>query len=339
MMILNNSQDVQTPVPFQQNITIDPANYTEYESPDLGNIRFYLYLEGGVFQNPINSWLEPVSGYPANVVTGATFWLKLPVSIPADSTLAIYMVFLPTTIDFDGIIAGEAPQSNSPVCSCDNGGNVFLYYNSGNSNSDLSLVNPGSDFVSSMMNPYGVISPILDLEGPGNVTTSSEVVAWIDSPFTGTNITVEGWVNTPLGGNGFFALEGQGDNYSTGNYLLGTNNSKVAMFWINDSALVQENQAPINISSGWLWDEASIDLNAQTIAVYSSDPFSNASVIIPISTISYGNQVQPLEIQYVGIAVFSGSNLAAAFYGLRVRASPPNGMFPSLESVSNVTQT
>ena len=74
-------------------------------------------------------------------VTQATFWVKLPAGISANSNAIVNMTFLPTNTEYDGIYAGEAPQlsCNNPsntVSGCasgqygkyDNGANVFALY-------------------------------------------------------------------------------------------------------------------------------------------------------------------------------------------------------------------
>ncbi|MHB2037267.1 MAG: archaellin/type IV pilin N-terminal domain-containing protein, partial [Nitrososphaerales archaeon] len=127
-MTITNSQNSPTPAPFQQELTINPSLYTSLESSDLGNIRFYSTLSGGAFSGPIDSWLESTSSSPANTASSATFWIDLTTGIAASSSAAVYMVFETTTPEFDGNVAGEAPQLSASYGLYDNGANVFNQY-------------------------------------------------------------------------------------------------------------------------------------------------------------------------------------------------------------------
>ena len=191
------------------------------EATDLGNIRFYLTLSGGLFSNPVDSWLESVSSAPANQATSATFWLNIASGIPASSAITVYMDFQSTSIDFDGVIAGEAPRVLSPTYGqFDNGAQVSLYYNNGGTVSNLNVANGGTVSVSSQPNPYGATTSVVSLTGPGSTTTSSETVAWINTPLIGDNFIAEGWVNIATNLNGLFAVRGSSSS-STTNYMIG----------------------------------------------------------------------------------------------------------------------
>ena len=155
VVTFSNTQTSATASPFQQMLTINPSLYTSLESTDLGNIRFFQTLSGGIFSGPVDSWLESIASTPANTATSATFWLSLPNGIPASSQLSIYMDFSATT-EFDGIIAGEAPQLSSTYGQYDNGANIFLYYNNGGSTANLNVENGGSLTVATETNPYGL---------------------------------------------------------------------------------------------------------------------------------------------------------------------------------------
>ena len=71
---LHNSQPQATPAPFQQMITVNALNYSNYEATNLGNIRFYLG------QQELYSWCESNCSSSSS---SATFWIKLPNGIPA----------------------------------------------------------------------------------------------------------------------------------------------------------------------------------------------------------------------------------------------------------------
>ena len=126
---ITNNQSTATPNPFQQMITWDPATYSTYEATNLGNVRF---CADTVCASPLNAWLESCSSTcssSGSSSTSATAWVKLTSAIGASGgTLTIYMVFGPTTTNFDGVYWGESPSASSIYAQYDNGANVFQFY-------------------------------------------------------------------------------------------------------------------------------------------------------------------------------------------------------------------
>jgi len=130
---LTNSQSTSTSVPFQQRITFNPSTYSSNEASDLGNIRF---CSDSACATQLNAWLESCSPTCGTSATSATAWVKLDSSIPSNGgTLTIYMNFLSTSTDFDGLYWGEAPTLSATYGQHDNGAMVFpiLYQNFGGS--------------------------------------------------------------------------------------------------------------------------------------------------------------------------------------------------------------
>ena len=73
--------------------------------------------------------------YPSctTAATSATVWVKLTSSISASGgTLIIYMVFQPTSTNFDDNYWGEAPSLSATYGQYDNGASVFAAYFNGN---------------------------------------------------------------------------------------------------------------------------------------------------------------------------------------------------------------
>jgi hypothetical protein len=116
---ITNSQTVATPAPFQQMIQFSPSSYTQYENSNLGNIRFF---KGST---ELYSWCE--SGC-SSTASQATFWVKLPNGVPASNTITVNMTFEPTSTNYDGVYAGEAPQLSSTYGQYDDGASVFNFY-------------------------------------------------------------------------------------------------------------------------------------------------------------------------------------------------------------------
>ncbi|HUY70321.1 MAG TPA: hypothetical protein VMV00_01995 [Candidatus Baltobacteraceae bacterium] len=108
------AQQGQIPISFQ------PITYNAYEKSDLGNIRFYSGAK------ELNSWCE--YNCTSSSAINTLFWIKLPQGLPANTNTVISMYFLPKTVEYDGIFAGEAPQLSQSYAQYDNGGNVFSGY-------------------------------------------------------------------------------------------------------------------------------------------------------------------------------------------------------------------
>lgn len=118
---VTNSQQVSTPSPFQQMITVNSAAYGTYEASNLQNIEFFDSLG-----NIIPSWLE--SGN-SNKATSTVYWLNLEGGIPAESNLTIYMGFaIISTNLLSAQTTGEAPQLSQVYGEYDNGAKVFPFY-------------------------------------------------------------------------------------------------------------------------------------------------------------------------------------------------------------------
>jgi hypothetical protein len=102
-------------------LVVNSLAYASFEAANLQNVEFF-YGDGTV----IPSWLE--SGN-SNSATNTIYWLKLGSSIPAGSSVTVYMGFAaPTTNKFDAKNVGEAPQLSAQYGQYDNGRNVFLFY-------------------------------------------------------------------------------------------------------------------------------------------------------------------------------------------------------------------
>ena len=71
------------------------------------------------------SWCE--SGCTSGS-SSAVFWVSVPTGINASSSVVVNMTFEPTSTEYDGIYAGEAPQLSGTYGQYDNGANVFNFY-------------------------------------------------------------------------------------------------------------------------------------------------------------------------------------------------------------------
>ncbi len=124
---LTNNQPSATANTYQQLISFPPSAYSAYESPDLGNLRFYLGAAPGAANTVLNSWCQ--ANCTSSTSGNTIFWVDIPYSIAGGGgSNTINMEFLPTSVDYNGVEAGEAAQWGPAVH--DNGATVFsTYYN------------------------------------------------------------------------------------------------------------------------------------------------------------------------------------------------------------------
>jgi hypothetical protein len=154
---ITNSQTSATPTAFQQMVTWNPSTYSSYEASNLGNIRFC--AEAGCATN-LYAWLESCTSSCAPTATSATAWVQLSSVIAGSGgQLTIYMVFAPTSTNFDGNYWGEAPTLSGAYAQYDNGANVFTAYFDGNT--------PTSDFT---VGSGLAVSQAPSVAGPGATT-------------------------------------------------------------------------------------------------------------------------------------------------------------------------
>ncbi|EEZ92435.1 MAG: hypothetical protein BJBARM4_1010, partial [Candidatus Parvarchaeum acidiphilum ARMAN-4] len=114
---ISNSQTTATPSPFQQMINASSSVYGSYAASNFQNVEFF-YGNGTI----IPSWLENYT------TTHAIWWVKVG-SIPASSSITIYMGFASTTTNlFNNVSVGEAPQLSSTYGAYDDGANIFKFY-------------------------------------------------------------------------------------------------------------------------------------------------------------------------------------------------------------------
>jgi len=130
---ITNSQSSATPSPFQQMISITESNYANYIAYNGKIANFEFFTQSG---QVLPAWIE--NNYSGTLI----IWVKLPNSIPASSSLTIYLGFASKSTNLlsssgtSGI--GEAPQLSCPNpvntigCSTyaqyDDGASVFNVY-------------------------------------------------------------------------------------------------------------------------------------------------------------------------------------------------------------------
>jgi len=124
---LNNTQSSATPSNFQQMLNINFSAYSTYINSACSNIGFFSSTWVA-----LNAWLENASS-TCNTDKNDIVWVNMSsFTIPATSTITIYMGFYSTSTNNFGSVWGEAPQLSSTYAQYDNGANVFSLYFNGN---------------------------------------------------------------------------------------------------------------------------------------------------------------------------------------------------------------
>jgi hypothetical protein len=118
---LTNLQADPTPSPFQQLLNLDLSSVLS-SSSQLSNLEFCLDVN---CNTPLYAWTE---SYNSNLSI-VYIWVNLPTSIPANSSITIYM-FVRNSIQYP--YTGLRPDLTSTYGQYDNGKNIFLIYFNGN---------------------------------------------------------------------------------------------------------------------------------------------------------------------------------------------------------------
>ena len=297
---ISNSQSTATPNPFQQmiNVTSTSSGWTYINTNQTTafgeNVEFF-YANGTI----IPSWLEQYhSGY-------AIWWVKIG-SIPASSTLTIYMGFANKTTNlFNNKTTGEAPQLSSTYAEYDDGANVFNnYWNFKGTSLPTGWTQVGTGY--SINNGF-------EFQSPGTASDNNYIES--TSTFSQGIITEayvyptnSGWIGFSQfgtyssGGALFYYFPGQnGWTVYNGNELYYTGDDAENTYYI---------MSAITPGSGYAY----LAVNYQTLVSSSSGYIANSN----------GNL-------YVGDNGSVGDNGGTGImYWLRTRAYPPNGVMPSV---------
>jgi len=327
---------------YQQAITWDPILFSPYEAADLGNIRF---CADAACATPLNGWLESCSPTCAPSASSATAWVELTgVVVPASGVSTIYMGFMTTNTEFDANYWG---RSIDIAPGYDNGSNVFLYYNNGQSTANFTVANglAGALADTVQVNPLGVSTNVITVTGSGVVTNSQETVAWYNNAIGGDNLVMEGWINIGFNNNPvtynqncMFAYRGASASAATlTNYIDGIGWSGTFLGIAYEAAPPPAGGTNTYLGTGgggrqngWFWSYTTLSGTAMTASVWNQQPELGG---VQASTITVSNALISSANQYMGLAVWAGANAPAYFYQWRARTFPPAGV-PSTATVS-----
>jgi len=313
-----NSQNIDTPVPFQQMIQLNLSQYPQLQgiASDLSNIYFSSDQKG---QNKLYSWRET----PASLTSDVIWWVLLPNGIPANGTVIIYLQVSSSTA-LDGVYTGEAPQLSPNYGEYDNGANVFTnYWNFagtslpsgfvsanwvGQTNTGTVTVNNGLTYSAGSSYEQVIYYSASTFSAPivfetyaegtasnGLRSSASSGISSLDNSFNG-NV----WVVIDKGGGGWGYW--YGDTYTSVAYpTLSLNTFYV--FGVSSSGsggslyAYGSGQSPIN----------------PFVSTTQSAPFPSSFYLVPVYVDNGATQIT---------------------YWTRVRAYPPNGIMPALQATA-----
>jgi len=320
---ITNNQTSATPAPFQQQIVINPSNYSSYLASDLSNANFQ--DENG---NILNSWLE--SGN-SNTSTSAIYWVVLPNGIPASSSITIYYCIYPTNANmFNATNTGEAPQLSSTYAQYDNGANIFSYYQAfGGLNtlpggwSSYNYLFPQfySTYMEVFANAYDVYSGMYLNPLPSSLSSTSTIWEFYGNMYQSTP---PGYDPTYVG-----TATGTGGNYS--GYAFSEGNNPTNLIYLTNSGTL------FDVSTGY------DDTNNNKVYTMQMNSATSLQMFINYTQIYSTTSATAESPTYFGFYVTGNhtgySSTPISLYWLRTRALPPNGVMPSTSFGSLYTIT
>jgi len=313
---ITNSQSSPTPSPFQQLLNLNLSSILS-SSSQLLNLQFCLDVN---CNTPLYAWIE---SYNSNLST-VYIWVNLPTSIPANSSITIYM-FIRNSIQYP--YTGMSPTLTSTYAQYDNGENVFIdywnfagtsvpnginvYQSSGTVTFNNGVTINGGTSTSGGENGIATVnsySPPIIIEYYGTQSTSPSGDSWGWNMVGFSNYLASGDAFPSAGGaftllnfeygNNAEPRSSQGGSVTYGTLSTPSNNLFPASVWTH-----------IYTSSAYYTYQ-----NYQTSTGYITGASNTASL--------------PFEIM-VGNNEASYAPNGMTVYWLRVRAYPPNGVMPS----------
>jgi len=310
MLNITNSQSIPTQAGFQVMWQVPVSTLYTHTigcNSKLSNLRF---VYNGQF---VPAWLESINNGTA------TIWIKMPVSIPANSSITLNLYSNPT-LNFDGVYWGEAPQLSSAYGEYDNGASIFSFYD----NFAGTSLNT-SKWTTVSTPPSGTIT--VD-NGVSFINTGNNVYYVSSTSFTAPYvIDMGGILGTEADDGPWFDLESTTSIANTG-YLWATRgNSNVA----GDDQLYTDSNG--NYSA---FVTASGMSGTSNFAVYTLEDVGGSSGTID-TFVNYNSWLSGSSTSFTHSGYFSpfrhGNNItpASILYWARTRAYPPNGVMPTVE--------
>ena len=285
---ITNNQANPTPSTFQQLLNLNLSSILS-SSSQLLNLQFCLDIN---CNTPLYAWIE---SYNSNLST-VYIWIKLPTSIPANSSITIY-IFIRNSIQYP--YTGIAPYFTSTYAQYDNGENVFTFYDNfaGTTLKSVWVVPSGSNY---QVNNGFIAEPSSStaVYNPNVQETSSIIAEWAlnmsSTSYPGTNVYFQLNRYTPYSNMHMLGVSGSDALYN--------NNTQINVVSISSSG--------IQIFGIW---------NGGTTVTwyYEGNSYTNNSVTAETDYLALGWAYNAQSYNFPTI------------YWVRTRAYPPNGVMPT----------
>jgi hypothetical protein len=258
------------------------------------------------------------------------------------------MAFLPTSTEFDGIVAGEAPELSPTYGQYDNGANVFAQYGGGGSTGWSSFTFQSGTWTTSngyLQQTSASVSgganggPAALIESTQYSVTSSYVIEMAFS-YTGQSSPRVGIIadGTPVG------TAGSGSADTMGYRFIGqqTNNGAGFVSFLNDLKAWVSNGGYQGSTSTAYTMRVTDAAGTWSGNLYSGYSPTGTSVANLGNTLYTTSNNQGATSGYIGISAgfYTGSQVIGNPINVqwfRLRAYPPNGVMPSA-NVGSLTQ-
>ncbi len=303
---LYNNNSAATSAPFQQMLSVNSLEYSQYEANNLDNIEFF-YSNCTI----VPSWMQ---GSASNVLldnqnnatklytsTNTIYWLNISNGIGANGAVNLYMGFAPKSERLmNNVNVGEAPELSPSYGEYDDGSKIFNFYDNfaGNAISSAWTVPTGSLYQVDngfIAEPSG--GTTLAVHNANVEETNAIVSEW--------GINMSSLISTA---NGYLQL----NRYASGSnmHFLGTSGSDSLA---DNGAGIKTVSIPgVGVQVFGIWNDGT-----KVTWFYPGGEYTdNASAVVT---------------DYLSLIwAFNGqSNNAPIVYWVRTRYYPPNGAMPS----------
>ena len=324
---ITNSQNISTPNPYQQQITLNESNYKGIivYNGSFANFEF-VYANGTI----IPAWIE------SNVSGDLTIWLKLH-SINASSSIIIYLDIFSLNnnlLSNSGIIGiGEAPQLSKIYGEYDNGQDIFLYYQSWGhlsslpknwssvSGTSLTFASNYTEVISNSSS--GVWDGIYFNPIPSCLSSNTTVWDFYGNMYDNGLLNYNGF--TYIVGEYVGTSNGATDNWYGYSFSEGYGNPPYSMYlgYNGSQGYVSLGYDDSNFNKVYTMQISS----GKNIKMFLNYTQIYSATLSTIQNSKYFNfAVETVSIPYYGY--FQSSPIY--IYWLRVRVYPPNGIMPSV---------
>ena len=313
---ITNSQANPTPSPFQQLLNLDLSSILS-SSSQLLNLQFCLDAQ---CNTPLYAWIESYNSNLSNVY----IWINLPTSIPANSSITIYM-FVRNSIQYP--YTGMRPDLSASYAQYDNGVDVFIdYWNFAGTTVPNGINVYQSDGSVTFNNGVTIIGDSSMTGGENGIATINSYSPPIVIDYYGTQSTSpsgDSWGWNMAGFSNYLASSDgfptEGGTYTLLDFEYG-NNAQPRTSQGGSATYGTLSTPSNNLFPASVWTHI---YTSSTYYTYQNYQTSTGYITGASNTASL-----PFEIM-VGNNEASYAPSGMTVYWVRVRAYPPNGVMPS----------